>query len=80
MNEKKFEEQRARERVEDLKIALADSLNMIEGALEMFKFECEFNRWNDDVCMQIDDGCRQLGFALATICNWYKDDKKEEEQ
>ena len=73
------EEKRAEERVEELKNAIADALNGIEGRLELFQFECQFNHWNDEVSMQIEDGCCKLGFALATLCNWYKIDKCEEE-
>ena len=69
---------RAMERVDNMRNALADALNGIETNLEMFQFECDFNHWNDDVCMQIQDGCTKLGFALATICNWWKGEEEEE--
>jgi len=75
-----LDKKRARERVDDMRNALADALNGIEGRLELFQFECEFNHWNDEVCMQIQDGCAKLGFALATICNWWKGDEEEAKQ
>jgi len=71
---------RAKNRVEDLRNALANSLNSIEGSLELFKFECQFNKWNDDIVMQIEDGCLQLGFALATLTNWWKEPNENESE
>jgi hypothetical protein len=68
------DEERAKRRVEDLKQAIADSLNKIEWRLNSFKFECEQMGWNSMVAVQIQDACRELGFALATLVNWYKEE------
>lgn len=68
------DEARAKRRVEDLKQAIADSLNKIEWRIDSFKFECEEMQWNSEVAVQIQDACRELGFALATLMNWYKEE------
>lgn len=66
------DEERAKRRVEDLKQAIADSLNRIEWRIDAFKFECEQMDWDSEVAVQIQDACRELGFALATLTNWEK--------
>lgn len=66
------DEARAKQRVEELKQALADALNNIEWKVDVFKFECEQMEWNNDVAIQIEGACKELGFALATLMNWYK--------
>ena len=57
---------------------IAKSLNSIECAYErlMFLFE---NRpeWDNGVQYQIEDAVAKLGFALATLHNWF--DEPEEE-
>ena len=72
------DEERAKRRVEDLKQALADALNNIEWKVDRFNFECEQMGWDAGVAIQIDDACKKLGFALATLTNWYKDEDKAE--
>lgn len=68
------DEERAKKRVEDLRQAIADSLNNLELRLQHFEFECEQMGWNSEVAVQIEDACMKLGFALATLMNWYKEE------
>ena len=67
------DEERAKRRVEDLKQAIADSLNKLELRLDSFKFECEKMGWDSMAYIQIQDACSELGFALATLVNWDKE-------
>lgn len=69
---------RARERVEDLRKAVANAINLVENPLEMMKFECDENKWNDEVCAQIEEAVAKLGFALATLTTWYDGDGVED--
>ena len=66
---------RSWERVDELRQAIADALNNIEGRLDLFQFECKDNNWNDEIVFQIEEGCLKFGYALATLDNWWKDDK-----
>ena len=74
------DEARAKKRVEDLKQAIADALNGLEWKVDRFNYECENMGWNAEVVIQIEDACKKLGFALATLTNWYKDEDKANEQ
>lgn len=66
----------AKERVEYLKQAIADSLNKIERRLDLFKYECTEMDWNNEVAYQIEGACKELGFALATLTNWHKEEEE----
>ena len=68
------DEARAKRRVEELKQVISDSLNNLEIPLDFFKFECDQMGWDSGVEVQIRDACMELGFALATLMNWYKDE------
>ena len=70
----------SRQRVSEMRQALADSINKLELNIEMFKFVCEQNEWNDDVVYQIEEGALKLGMALATLVNWYKDEEEAEKE
>ena len=70
----------ARERVEDLRSALADSLNSLELKVDLFKYSCGVMKWNDDVAFQVEDAMLKMGLALATLSNWYKDDEQKKEE
>lgn len=74
------EEDIARERVEDLRSALADSLNSLELKVDLFKYSCGVMKWNDDVAFQVEDAMLKMGLALATLSNWYKDDEQKKEE
>ena len=74
------EEATARERVEDLRSALADSLNSLELKVELFKYSCGVMKWNDEVAFQVEDAMLKMGMALATLVNWYKDDEPEDKK
>lgn len=63
----------AKEKVDELKHVIANSLNKIEFCLDLFKYECAKMKWNSAVADQIDEACKGLGFALATLVNWYKE-------
>lgn len=75
-----FREKRARERVEDLKMAIARGIGRIENPLDMFKYECSENKWNDEVAFQIEEGITKLGMALATLCTWYDEEDASEKK
>lgn len=67
----------ANEKVDELKQAIANSLNEIECWLDLFKYECTKMKWNSEVAYQIEGACKELGFALATLTNWHKEDEEE---
>ena len=67
------EKERAKQRVEELKQALADVLNNIEWKVDAFEFECEQMGLDSVISVQIQDACMELGFALATLVNWDKE-------
>lgn len=76
---KEFRDKRARERVEELSHALAVAINGISSHLELFKFECSENGWNDEVAFDIEEGITKLGCGLATLYTWYDDENDTED-
>lgn len=66
-------EQLAIERMESLKQAIADSLNLLESKNAAMRWACESMEWDDEVCYQVEKASIELGYALATLHNWFKD-------
>ena len=59
---------------------LAKALNLIEALHDDLEFVFEQRTdWNSTITWQIDEATTKLGFALATLTNWY-DDEEEEKQ
>jgi hypothetical protein len=53
---------------------LAKALNLIEALTEDLEFVFEQRTdWNDSITWQIQEAATKLGFALATLINWYDD-------
>ena len=67
-----------REQIDRSKQRLAKALNIIEALHDELEFVFEQNRdWNSEVKWQIEEGATKLGFALATLTNWYDEDETE---
>lgn len=66
-------DERNRERIERARITLAKVLNMLENTDMELGWVFEKTDWNSDVQYQIQEACTKLGFALATLTNWWED-------
>lgn len=56
---------------------LAKCLNLLEATHDELEFVFEQNPdWNPDVKWEIEETASKLGFALATLYNWF--DEEEE--
>ena len=62
-----------REQIDRSVKRLAKALNLIEAMRDELQFVFEQTEWNDEVKYQIDEAASKLGFALATLNNWYDD-------
>ena len=62
-----------REQIDRSVKRLAKALNLIEAMRDELQFVFEQTDWNDEVKYQIDEAAAKLGFALATLNNWYDD-------
>lgn len=49
---------------------IAQALNLLEAACQEAKWACERQGWNDEVCFQIEEAAKNLGYSLATLCRW----------
>ena len=68
-----------REQIDRSRKRLAKALNIIEALHNELEFVFEQNRdWNSEVKWQIEDGATKLGFALATLTNWYDDEPEKD--
>lgn len=57
---------------------LANCLNLLEAIHDELEFVFEQRTdWNSDITWQLDEAAVKLGFALATLTNWYDDDEPE---
>lgn len=70
----------SRERIERARITLAKVLNMLESTDMELGWVFEKNDWNPDVRYQIQDACTKLGFALATLTNWWEDGEEPKDE
>ena len=58
---------------------LAKALNLIEALYEDLEFVFEQRTdWNNDITWQIEEATTKLGFALATLTNWYDEEEENE--
>ena len=64
--------ERAKKRVEALKTALAKAITSVYAANDLFKYECECEDWSPDVSVEIENGLRIFGIALADLTRWYE--------
>ena len=62
-----------REQIDRSVKRLARALNIIEAMRDELQFVFEQTEWNDEVIYQIEEAASKLGFALATLNNWYDD-------
>ena len=62
-----------REQIDRSVKRLAKALNLIEAMREELQFVFEHTDWNSEVNWQIEEAASKLGFALATLNNWYDD-------
>ena len=62
-----------REQIDRSVKRLAKALNIIEALRDELQFVFEQTDWNDEVNWQIEEAASKLGFALATLNNWYDD-------
>jgi hypothetical protein len=70
--------ERAKERIEELKKSLAKIITDIGHQTELLEYECQQNRWDDDVIDHIHNGLLQLSFAMATLAQWWDEDESKE--
>jgi len=68
------------EEIDRTKKRLANVLNIIEAMHNELEFVFEQNRdWNSEIKWQIEEAATKLGFALATLTNWYDDEPVDKE-
>jgi len=68
------------EEIDRTKKRLANVLNIIEAMHDELEFVFEQNRdWNSEIKWQIEEAATKLGFALATLTNWYDDEPVDKE-
>ena len=66
------------EQIERSRKRLAKCLNLLEAVTDELEYVFEVNRdWNSDVKYQIEEAAGKLGFALATLTNWYDDEEED---
>lgn len=65
-----------REQIDRSVKRLAKALNIIEALHTELEFVFDHTDWNSEVNWQIEVAASKLGFALATLNNWY--DEAEE--
>ena len=60
-----------REQIDRSVKRLAKALNIIEALHTELEFVFDHTDWNSEVNWQIEVAASKLGFALATLNNWY---------
>ena len=65
--------------VNEFNTEIAHAVNILEAANEEMKWACEHFRWNDEICMQIDDAIKCFGSVMASIIRFNKDEHDIEE-
>ena len=72
---KKSNEELAQMHVEIAKQKLADGINDLEVCVDRLGFVFELMPdWNSDVMYDIKEACATLGFAMANLVNWDKEE------
>ena len=67
-------EEVANNRIRNATKTVAKVLNKLEGTIDEVKWACESMKWDDGVALQLEDASKSLGFALATLTNWFDAD------
>ena len=66
------------EQIERSRKRLARCLNLLEAVTNELEFVFEQNPdWNSEIKWQIEEAAVKLGFALATLTNWYDDEEED---
>ena len=66
------------ERIDHSRKRLANCLNLLEAVTDELEYVFEQNRdWNSEIKYQIEEAATKLGFALATLTNWFDDEEPE---
>ena len=64
------------EQIECSRKRLAKCLNLLEAVTDELEYVFEQNRdWNSEIKYQIEEAATKLGFALATLTNWFDDEE-----
>ena len=65
------------EHIERSRKRIAKCLNLLEAVHGELEFVFEQNPdWNPDIKWQEEEAACKLGFFLATLSNWYDDEKE----
>ena len=72
-------EKRAKERVENLRRLLAQSITRLDGANDLFRYECKEFGWDEDLAYCISKTIGRLGVHLASISQWFDEDEENED-
>lgn len=67
---------RAKERVENLRRLLAQSITRLDDANDLFRYECKVFEWDEDLAFCISETIGRLGVHLASINQWFDDEKE----
>ena len=68
-----------RQRIEDSRLRIAKSINILEGVHQTLDWVFETNpKWNSEVKYQVEEAITKLGMSLATLTTWWEDDEEEE--
>lgn len=70
---------RAKERVENLRRLLAQSITRLDEANDLFRYECKEFEWDEDLAFCISETIGRLGVHLASISQWFYDEEENEE-
>ena len=67
-----------REQIDRSKKRLSKCLNLLEAVHDELEFVFEQRPdWNSAIQWQLDEAAVKLGFALATLSNWYDEEENE---
>ena len=68
------------EQIECSRKRLAKCLNLLEAVTDELEYVFEQNRdWNSEIKYQIEEAATKLGFALATLTNWFDDEEPDKQ-
>ena len=70
---------RAKERVENLRRLLAQSITRLNEANDLFRYECKVFEWDEDLAFCISETIGRLGVHLASISQWFDDEEENED-
>ena len=68
------------EQIDHSRKRLANCLNLLEAVTDELEYVFEQNRdWNSEIKYQIEEAATKLGFALATLTNWFDDEEPDKQ-